>query len=63
MGLGPLEPLLKDETINDILVNGPKRIFVERAGKLTLTDVTFKRRTPPAADHRQDRVGRGPPRR
>ena len=42
MGLGPLEPLLKDETINDILVNGPHRIFVERAGKLTLTDVTFK---------------------
>ena len=42
MGLGPLEPLLKDETINDILVNGPKRVFVERAGKLTLTDVTFR---------------------
>jgi pilus assembly protein CpaF len=42
MGLGPLEPLLKDETINDILVNGPNRIFVERGGKLTLTDITFK---------------------
>ncbi len=42
MGLGPLEPLLKDETVNDILVNGPNRIFVERAGKLELTDVTFK---------------------
>ncbi|MFN3845437.1 MAG: CpaF family protein [Paracoccaceae bacterium] len=42
MGLGPLETLLKDETVNDILVNGPKRIFVERAGKLSLTDVTFK---------------------
>lgn len=42
MGLGPLEPLLKDETINDILVNGPKRIFVERSGKLELTDITFK---------------------
>jgi pilus assembly protein CpaF len=41
-GLGPLEPLLKDETVNDILVNGPNRIFVERAGKLELTDVTFK---------------------
>lgn len=41
-GLGPLEPLLKDDTINDILVNGPKQIFVERAGKLSLTDVTFK---------------------
>jgi pilus assembly protein CpaF len=42
MGLGPLEPLLKDETINDILVNGPKRIFVERAGRLELSDVTFR---------------------
>ncbi len=42
MGLGPLEPLLKDETVNDILVNGPQQIFVERAGKLQLTDVTFK---------------------
>jgi pilus assembly protein CpaF len=42
MGLGPLEPLLKDDTINDILVNGPKRIFIERAGKLTLSDVTFR---------------------
>jgi pilus assembly protein CpaF len=42
MGLGPLEPLLKDESINDILVNGPKRIFVERAGKLSLSDVTFR---------------------
>ncbi|MGL4239109.1 CpaF family protein [Tabrizicola sp.] len=42
MGLGPLEPLLKDESINDILVNGPKRIFVERSGKLQLSDVTFR---------------------
>ena len=42
MGLGPLEPLLKDETVNDILVNGPRRIFVERGGKLTLTDITFR---------------------
>ena len=42
MGLGPLEPLLKDESINDILVNGPKRIFIERAGKLELSDVTFR---------------------
>ena len=41
-GLGPLEPLLKDDTINDILVNGPQQVFVERAGKLELTDTTFK---------------------
>jgi len=41
-GLGPLEPLLKDDTVNDILVNGPQQVFVERAGRLELTDTTFK---------------------
>jgi pilus assembly protein CpaF len=41
-GLGPLEPLLKDESISDILINGPKRIFIERNGKLGLSEVTFK---------------------
>ena len=41
-GLGPLEPLLKDESISDILVNGPQQIFIEQNGKLTLSDVTFK---------------------
>ncbi|MCV6825274.1 MULTISPECIES: CpaF family protein [Halocynthiibacter] len=41
MGLGPLEPLLQDPSVNDILVNGPQQIFVEREGKLELTDITF----------------------
>jgi pilus assembly protein CpaF len=41
-GLGPLEPLLKDDDINDILINGPHQIFIERKGKLMLSDVTFK---------------------
>ncbi len=41
-GLGPLEPLLKDETVNDILVNGPNRVFIERDGKLELTATRFK---------------------
>jgi len=41
-GLGPLETLLKYDTINDILVNGPHQIFVERDGKLEMSDVTFK---------------------
>ncbi|GKY89418.1 CpaF family protein [Sinisalibacter aestuarii] len=41
-GLGPLEPLLQDDTVNDILVNGPQQVFVERDGKLQLSDVTFK---------------------
>jgi pilus assembly protein CpaF len=41
-GLGPLEPLLQDPTINDILVNTDQAVYVERAGKLQRTDVTFK---------------------
>jgi pilus assembly protein CpaF len=41
-GLGPIEPLLKDETISDILVNSHGTIYIERRGKLELTDVAFK---------------------
>jgi len=41
-GLGPLEPLLRDEGVNDILVNGPHQVFIERNGKLELTNVEFK---------------------
>ncbi|MGR3635517.1 MAG: CpaF family protein [Shimia sp.] len=41
-GLGPLETLLQDDTVNDILVNGPKQVFVERDGKLQLSDIVFK---------------------
>ncbi|MBL4766574.1 MAG: CpaF family protein [Rhodobacteraceae bacterium] len=41
-GLGPLETLLRDDSVNDILVNGPKQVFVERDGKLELSDITFK---------------------
>ncbi len=41
-GLGPLEPLLADPTISDILVNHPKQIFVERFGKLETSDVVFR---------------------
>jgi pilus assembly protein CpaF len=41
-GLGPLEPLLKDPTIADILVNRYDRVYIERAGKLELTGLTFK---------------------
>ncbi|MBY0504051.1 MAG: CpaF family protein [Bryobacteraceae bacterium] len=42
LGLGPLETLLKEPSISDILVNGPHKVFIERAGKLTLTGVRFK---------------------
>lgn len=41
-GLGPLEPLLKDPTVSDILVNRFDRVYVERAGKLELTGLSFK---------------------
>jgi pilus assembly protein CpaF len=41
-GLGPLEMLLKDPTISDILINGPKNIYVERRGKLEKTNVEFR---------------------
>ncbi|HEX2885561.1 CpaF family protein [Vineibacter terrae] len=41
LGLGPVEPLLRDETVTDILVNGPKQVYVERRGKLEMTDVVF----------------------
>ncbi len=41
IGIGPIEPLLADETINDILVNGARQVFVERFGKLELTPITF----------------------
>jgi pilus assembly protein CpaF len=42
LGFGPLEPLLRDETITDIMVNGPYQIYVESKGKLQLTDVKFR---------------------
>jgi len=41
-GLGPLEPLLQDPTITDILVNGPKEVYVERGGVLEETRIMFK---------------------
>ncbi len=41
-GLGPLEPLLKDPTISDILVNRFDRVYVDRAGKLEITGLSFK---------------------
>jgi pilus assembly protein CpaF len=41
-GFGPLEMLLKDPTISDILVNGPHKVYVERRGKLEKTDVKFR---------------------
>ena len=42
LGLGPLEPLLKEPSISDILVNGYNKVYIERNGKLALTPVRFK---------------------
>jgi pilus assembly protein CpaF len=42
LGLGPLEPLFDDDSITDIMVNGPNRVFVERHGKVTLSAVRFR---------------------
>src|SRR5436309_5610283 len=42
LGLGPLEPLIEDESVTDIMVNGAKQVYVERRGKLELTDVAFR---------------------
>ena len=42
LGLGPLEPLLEDDDISDILVNGHARVYVERFGKLELTNTVFR---------------------
>ncbi len=46
VGLGPLEPLLHDETVTDIMVNGPNSVYVERRGKLEATPIRFR-------DHQQ----------
>jgi pilus assembly protein CpaF len=42
IGLGPLEPLLRDDSISEIMVNGPRQVYIERAGKLELTNVVFQ---------------------
>ncbi len=41
-GFGPLELLMKDDKIGDIMINGPKTIFIEKAGKILKSDVTFR---------------------
>jgi pilus assembly protein CpaF len=42
LGLGPLEPLIEDESVTDIMVNGAKQVYVERRGKLELTNIRFR---------------------
>ncbi|MEI6042944.1 MAG: CpaF family protein [Chloroflexota bacterium] len=42
MGLGPIDPLLRDDSISEIMINGPKQVYIERKGKLVKTDVVFQ---------------------
>ena len=42
LGLGPLEPLLDDESISEIMVNGPEKTFIERSGKVMLSNIRFR---------------------
>jgi pilus assembly protein CpaF len=42
IGLGPMEPLLRDETVTEIMVNGPRQVYIERNGRLELTNVVFQ---------------------
>ena len=42
IGLGPLEPLLRDESVTEVMVNGPRQIYIERAGRIELTNVVFQ---------------------
>ncbi len=42
LGYGPIDPLLQEETISEVMVNGPAQVYVERKGKLILTDVRFR---------------------
>ena len=60
-GLGPLEPLLKDGSISDILINGHECVYVERGGLLEPCGVRFKDEVASAAHHQQDRLRGRPP--
>ena len=61
LGLGPLEPLLKDPTITDILVNTHRQVFVERHGVLEATSVRFQDERHLLQHHRPHRLRGRPP--
>ena len=55
LGYGPIDKLLRDDDISEIMCNGPKSIYVERDGKLELDEVTFIDENHLRRNHRQDR--------
>ena len=59
-GLGPLEPLLKDPTVNDILINGHECVYVERARHPRTDQRALQGRGASASHHQQDRIGSRP---
>ena len=42
IGFGPIEPMLRDDTVTEVMVNGPSQVYVERAGRIELTNVAFQ---------------------
>ena len=62
LGFGPLEELLADPDVSDIMVNGPQQTYIEKKGKLMLAPIQF-RRTAPVPDRAADREPGRPPRR
>ena len=56
-GLGPLEPLLKDQTVNDILINGHECVYVERGGHARADQRALQGRSASASHHQQDCLG------
>ena len=63
IGLGPLEPLLRDESITEVMVNGPRQVYIERSGKIELTNVTLPERRARDAHHRSHHRAARPARR
>ncbi len=53
-GFGPIEPFLRDETITEVMVNGPTHIYIERAGKIVARQPALPERRARAPDHRPD---------